>query len=84
MSKGNRLAIPAVRQIMAKLAKGAKEEEEMVEKIEDSCLRFDHDKKGVRISWIILVSYNEILSSVDVECRRVFQCFEAPERSGLQ
>ena len=55
MSKGNRLAIPAVRQIMAKLAKGAKEEEEMVEKIEDSCLRFDHDKKGVRISWIILV-----------------------------
>ena len=49
MSKGNRLAIPAVRQIMAKLAKGEKEEEETVEKIEDSCLRFDHDKKGVRI-----------------------------------
>ena len=48
MSKGNRLAIPAVRQIMAKLAKGEKEEEETVEKIEDSCLRFDHDKKGVR------------------------------------
>ena len=49
MSKANRLAIPAVRQIMAKLAKGEKEEEELVEKIEDSCLRFDHDKKGVRI-----------------------------------
>ena len=47
MSKANRLAIPAVRQIMAKLAKGEKEEEELVEKIEDSCLRFDHDKKGV-------------------------------------
>ena len=34
---------------MAKLAKGEKEEEELVEKIEDSCLRFDHDKKGVCI-----------------------------------
>ena len=52
MSKGNRLAIPAVRQIMAKLAKGEKEEEETVEKIEDSCLRFDHDKKGVSSSWL--------------------------------
>ena len=52
MSKGNRLAIPAVRQIMAKLAKGEKEEEETVEKIEDSCLRFDHDKKGVRSGWL--------------------------------
>ena len=52
MSKGNRLAIPAVRQIMAKLAKGEKEEEETVEKIEDSCLRFDHDKKGVRSNWL--------------------------------
>ena len=49
MSKANRLAIPAVRQIMAKLAKGEKEEEELVEKIEDSCLRFDHDKKGVSL-----------------------------------
>ena len=49
MSKSNRLAIPAVRQIMAKLAKGEKEEEELVEKIEDSCLRFDHDKKGVSL-----------------------------------
>ena len=56
MSKANRLAIPAVRQIMAKLAKGEKEEEEIVEKIEDSCLRFDHDKKGVRRSWLILSS----------------------------
>ena len=55
MSKGNRLAIPAVRQIMAKLAKGEKEEEETVEKIEDSCLRFDHDKKGVRSSWLVEV-----------------------------
>ena len=55
MSKGNRLAIPAVRQIMAKLAKGEKEEEETVEKIEDSCLRFDHDKKGVRSSWLLEV-----------------------------
>ena len=82
MSKGNRLAIPAVRQIMAKLAKGAKEEEEIVEKIEDSCLRFDHDKKGVRSSWIILVS--KILSCVDAERRRIFQCYEAAERSGLQ
>ena len=44
----NRLAIPAVRQILAKLAKGEKEEEELVEKLEDSCLRYDHDKKGVR------------------------------------
>ena len=61
MSKGNRLAIPAVRQIMAKLAKGEKEEEETVEKIEDSCLRFDHDKKGVRStrsSWLMeLIKY---------------------------
>ena len=55
MSKANRLAIPAVRQIMAKLAKGEKEEEELVEKIEDSCLRFDHDKKGVSVSWIIII-----------------------------
>ena len=38
---------------MAKLAKGEKEEEETVEKIEDSCLRFDHDKKGVRSSWLM-------------------------------
>ena len=36
---------------MAKLAKGEKEEEEIVEKIEDSCLKFDHDKKGVRSIW---------------------------------
>ena len=43
----SRLAIPAVRQIIAKLAKGEKEEEELVEKLEDSCLRYDHDKKGV-------------------------------------
>ena len=46
----NRLAIPAVRQILAKLAKGEKEEEELVEKLEDSCLRYDHDKKGVRVN----------------------------------
>ena len=43
----NRLSIPAVRQILAKLAKGEKEEDELVEKLEDSCLRYDHDKKGV-------------------------------------
>lgn len=43
----HRLSIPAVRQILAKLAKGEKEEEELVEKLEDSCLRYDHDKKGV-------------------------------------
>ena len=41
------LAIPAVRQILARLAKGDKEEEEFVEKIENSCLKFDHDKKGM-------------------------------------
>ena len=46
----NRLSIPAVRQIIAKLAKGEKEEEELIEKLEDSCLRYDHDKKGVMIS----------------------------------
>ena len=43
----NRLSIPAVRQILAKLAKGEREEDELVEKLEDSCLRYDHDKKGV-------------------------------------
>ena len=43
----SKLSIPAVRQIIAKLAKGEKEEEELVEKIENSCLKFDHDKKGV-------------------------------------
>jgi len=43
----HRLSIPAVRQILAKLAKGEKEEEELVEKLEDSCLRYDHDKKGM-------------------------------------
>ena len=47
MSKTNRLSIPAVRQILARLAKGEKEEDELVEKLEDSCLRYDHDKKGV-------------------------------------
>merc|ERR1711981_1172280 len=41
------LAIPAVRQILARLAKGDKEEEEFVEKIENSCLKVDHDKKGM-------------------------------------
>ena len=41
------MAIPAVRQILARLAKGDKEEEEFVEKIENSCLKFDHDKKGM-------------------------------------
>merc|ERR1712223_1513251 len=41
------LAIPAVRQILARLAKGDKEEEEFVEKSENSCLKFDHDKKGM-------------------------------------
>ena len=44
----NRLSIPAVRQILAKLAKGEREEDELVEKLEDSCLRYDHDKKGVQ------------------------------------
>ena len=83
MSKGNRLAIPAVRQILSKLAKGEKEEEELVEKIEDSCLRFDHDKKGVRSSWIIW-NGNEISFPADAERWRIFQCCEAPERSGLQ
>ena len=63
MSKANRLAIPAVRQIMAKLAKGEKEEEEIVEKIEDSCLRFDHDKKGVRRSWLVELFYKIFLCS---------------------
>ena len=48
MSKANRLSIPAVRQLLAKLARGEKEEDELVEKLEDSCLRYDHDKKGVR------------------------------------
>merc|ERR1712241_1079243 len=43
----NRLSIPAVRQILAKLAKGEREEDELVEKLEDSCLRYDHDKKGM-------------------------------------
>ena len=43
----HRLSIPAVRQILAKLAKGDKEEEELIEKLEDSCLRYDHDKKGM-------------------------------------
>jgi len=47
MSKTNRLSIPAVRQILARLAKGEKEEDELVEKLEDSCLRYDHDKKGM-------------------------------------
>merc|ERR1711894_623941 len=47
MSKTNRLSIPAVRQILARLAKGEKEEDELVEKLEDSCLRYDHDKKGI-------------------------------------
>ena len=42
-----KLAIPAVRQVISKLAKGEKEEEDLVEKIENSCLKFDHDKKGV-------------------------------------
>jgi len=45
--KMSNLAIPAVRQIVAKLAKGEAEETELVEKIENSCLKFDHDKKGV-------------------------------------
>eukprot|EP00090_Calanus_glacialis_P006313 TRINITY_DN14932_c0_g1_i1.p1 TRINITY_DN14932_c0_g1~~TRINITY_DN14932_c0_g1_i1.p1 ORF type:complete len:153 (-),score=67.88 TRINITY_DN14932_c0_g1_i1:137-595(-) len=43
----SKLAIPAVRQVISKLAKGEKEEEELVEKIENSCLKFDHDKKGI-------------------------------------
>ena len=43
----HRLSIPAVRQILSKLAKGDKEEEELIEKLEDSCLRYDHDKKGM-------------------------------------
>ena len=33
------LAIPAVRQLLARQAKGDKEEEEMVEKIENSCIK---------------------------------------------
>jgi len=41
------LAIPAVRQILAKMAKGEAEETELVEKIENSCIKFDHDGKGV-------------------------------------
>ena len=44
----SKLSIPAVRQILAKLAKGEKDEEDLVEKIENSCIKFDHDKKGVR------------------------------------
>ena len=47
LSRMSALAIPAVRQILARLAKGDKEEEEFVEKIENSCLKFDHDKKGM-------------------------------------
>ena len=55
MSKTNRLSIPAVRQILARLAKGEKEEDELVEKLEDSCLRYDHDKKGVGPNVLIWV-----------------------------
>merc|ERR1711892_13651 len=47
VNMATKLAIPAVRQIISKLAKGEKEEEDLVEKIENSCLKFDHDKKGM-------------------------------------
>ena len=42
------------------------EEEELVEKLEDSCLRYDHDKKGVRRSRII--------------CQDFFPCSDADTR----
>ena len=32
---------------MSKLALGEGEEAEVIEKIENSCIKFDHDKKGV-------------------------------------
>jgi hypothetical protein len=34
-------------QILAKLAKGEEEENELIDKIENSCLHFDHDRSGV-------------------------------------
>ena len=34
-------------QILSKLALGEGEEAEVIEKIENSCIKFDHDKKGV-------------------------------------
>merc|ERR1712008_556176 len=48
VNMATKLAIPAVRQIISKLAKGEKEEEDLVEKIENSCLKFDHAKKEVK------------------------------------
>ena len=62
----NRLSIPAVRQILAKLAKGEREEDELVEKLEDSCLRYDHDKKGVCIATVTIEHSSEGIPIFDL------------------
>ena len=67
----NRLSIPAVRQILAKLAKGEREEDELVEKLEDSCLRYDHDKKGVLLDTITIEHFSEGMS---IFCSVLFRC----------
>ena len=48
-------------QIIAKLALGEAEETELVEKIENSCLKFDHDKKGVSVDFFLQIGKTEIV-----------------------
>lgn len=40
------LGTPAIRQIIARLSKSEKEEQALIERIESSCKKFDHEGKG--------------------------------------
>ena len=73
------LAIPAVRQLLARQAKGDKEEEEMVEKIENSCIK-------VSVS-VLQPSQSDVSvrpqQERDSHSGRILQCGETSERGGV-
>ena len=68
----SRLAIPAVRQILSKMNKNDKEEEDLVEKIENSCIKFDHDKVG-RLAPDEFFNVLKLQNSVDCSKEEVFK-----------
>ena len=69
---GSLLGVPAARQIVSKMNSSEREKDEMVEKLERSCNKLDHSKRGAltiheywnicRVQNMINVSKDEVIS----------------------
>ena len=78
------LGVPAVRQILSKESKSDAEDQKMIEKLEKSCRKFDHSRKGrltpddyfnvVKLQNGIPISKEEVRVSINEETLFLLRC----------